>query len=157
MRNVFGFLITFMKVILLKEVPKLGKIGDIKEVNVGYGRNFLIPGDMAVLATKHSINMLKNQKRKKERQAKQYREAKQKLAKKIGNNSFIINAKADEKGSLYASLSASKLAEELQVQGYAIEPEEIKLKEKIKKCGKFKAELTLGGKKIKIKLDIKNK
>jgi large subunit ribosomal protein L9 len=141
-----------MKVILLKEVKGLGRIGEIKEVSPGYARNFLIPKGLAEVVTKHSLNIFEAQAKKRERLAKQEIKKKKNLATRIKEKKFEIKAKTDDSGTLYAKLDAKAIAKELQKQKYKIEPEEIKLKEVIKKAGEYQVGLELEGKKSKIKL-----
>jgi len=157
-----------MKIILLKEVSGLGHKGEVKEVKEGYARNFLIPKGMADVVTKHSLNVLAAQKRKREKSKKlsplkrDHAKAgevrsKKLLAGKFNNKSFEILAKADEKGTLYAKLDAKNIASELAKQGYKMEVSEVKLEKPIKKIGEYKIELRLADKKAIIKLKVENK
>ncbi len=145
-----------MKVILLKNVNKLGRSGDIKEVNEGYARNFLIPQGLAEIATKHSIRVRKNQVFKKKRLEQKNKNKKQNLFNKIKGKSFEIKAKADEKGTLYAGLDAKNLAQELNLLGFEINPEEILLKEKIKSLGEYNIDLKILNYQTSIKIIINN-
>ncbi len=144
-----------MKVVLLKEVKNLGHVGDVKEVNSGYARNFLIPRGLADMVTKHSMGVLESQKNKRERIKKVQFKSKKLLAKKIDRKKFKIEAKADEKGSLYAKLDSKAIVRELEKQGYDIELNEVIIKENIKKIGDYTVDLKLGGEKAKIKLEVK--
>lgn len=146
-----------MKIILLKEVSGLGHKGEVKEVKEGYARNFLIPKGMADVVTKHSLNVLAAQKRKREKSKKLEVRSKKLLAGKFNNKSFEILAKADEKGTLYAKLDAKNIASELAKQGYKMEVSEVKLEKPIKKIGEYKIELRLADKKAIIKLKVENK
>lgn len=143
-----------MKVILLKEAPKLGHIGDVKEVNDGYARNFLIPRGLADIATKHGLNVKEAQKRKLERTKASEEKSKEKEASKIDGKKFAILAKADEKGTLYAGLNKQAIIDEINLKGYKIGPNELVLKNTIKNLGNFELELKIAGKKAKITLEI---
>ena len=143
-----------MKVILLKEVQGLGRAGDIKQVSDGYARNFLIPQGLADVLTKHTLGMLEAQKMKKVRSEKSEARSKKLLAKKINGKIFTIQVKADEKGTLYAGIDAKAVAQELNKQGFKLEPSEVKLKEAMKKIGEYEVGLELGEEKAKIKLNI---
>lgn len=145
-----------MKIILLKEVQGLGHVGEIKEVKEGYARNFLIEKGLADLATKHSINLSETQKNKRERIATKVKQNKQKAAKKIFGQKFIIKAKADEKGTLYSKITAKTIVDELIKQKINIETKDIKLEEAIKKIGEYEISLDLGEENVKIKLEIIN-
>lgn len=144
-----------MKIILLKEVKGLGHAGDIREVSEGYARNFLIPRGLADTMTKHGINVLEAQKKKRERVAKERKVNKAKLAKKIAGREFVITAKADDKGTLYAGVDAKVIAGELKKQNLDVEPAEVILKSAIKKTGKYDVELNLAGEGVKISLEVK--
>lgn len=143
-----------MKVVLLKEVPKLGRKGDVKDVPVGYARNFLIPHGLADMLNKHTLNMLNAQKNKRERIVKQVKQDKSKLAKKIDRKTFTVSVKTDEKGTIYAGLGKKEIAEELKKQGFSVEQNEIATKNKLKKIGTHKIDLNINNEKVKIKLEI---
>ncbi|MFH1822499.1 MAG: 50S ribosomal protein L9 [Patescibacteria group bacterium] len=144
-----------MKVILLKHVPNLGRVGDIKDVKEGYGRNFLLAKGLADMVSKHSMNVLHAQKNKRIRLAEKERKVKMDLAKKINGQIFTIETKADDKGNLYAKLNQKAIAENLVKLGYQISANEISLNENIKKIGEHDVELNLAGEKAKIKLIVK--
>jgi len=146
-----------MKVVLLKEVQGLGHGGEIKEVKGGYAQNFLIPQGLADMLTKHTLGMQEAQKQKKERNKKLKVRSKKLLTKKIMGKSFTMQAKADNKGTLYAKFDAKVIAGELVKQGYNIEVGEVILDKPIKKTGEYKIELKLGEEKAKIKIIINSK
>ena len=146
-----------MKVILLKEMKKLGCKGEVKEVNDGYARNFLIPQGIVEILTRHTLGMQKAQQQKKERLKEKAGEDKLKLARRLHQKKITIMAKADDSGTLYAGLDKKAIARELNKQKFEVEASEIKLKEAIKKTGEHKLELGLASEKIKIKLEIKKK
>ena len=149
------FPVKFMKIILLKPVKNLGQAGEIKEVNNGYARNFLIPQGLADVVTKHSLSVIEAQKRKREKQKKQAEAIKIKLAKKIANQEFVIEVKTDKKGTLYAKLDAKAIARKLNEQGIEVEAKEIDLGGPIKKAGEYNLNLKLAGQAAKIKLVVK--
>jgi len=132
-----------MKIILLKSVPKLGQAGEIKEVNDGYARNFLIPKGLADIVTKHGLNVLGAQKKKKDRIKAMEAKSRKALAKKLNGMEFKIDVKADEKGSLYAKLDNKTISKELEKQGYKVSANEINIKKPIKKLGEFEIDLNL--------------
>lgn len=146
-----------MKIILLKEVPGLGHAGEVKEAKEGYARNFLIPKGMVDVMTKHSLNVLAAQKRKREKVEKLEVRSKKAEAKKINKKNFVIKVKADDKGTLYAKLDVKSIAAELVNQGHKVSQDEIRLKEPIKKIGQYDVELRLAGGKTIIKLKLESK
>jgi large subunit ribosomal protein L9 len=146
-----------MKVILLKEVQGLGHGGEIKEVKGGYAQNFLIPQGLADILTKHTLGMLGAQKQKRERNKKLEVRSKELLTKKIMGKSFTMQAKADNKGTLYAKVDAKAIAGELAKQGHNVEVSEIVIDKAIKKIGEYEVGLKLGEGKAKIKIIINSK
>jgi large subunit ribosomal protein L9 len=143
-----------MKVILLKEVQGLGHAGETKDVAEGYARNFLISKGFADIVSKHNLDVLGAQKKKRERLAVKTKKDKEKLVKKVNGRKFEIKAKADDKGSLYAKINAKAVASELVKQGYRVEDSEVKLDKAIKKIGEYEVDLGLGGENAKIKVEV---
>lgn len=145
-----------MKVILLKEVKKLGHAGELKEVNDGYARNFLLPQGLVDVATRHSLSVLEAQKKKIERNQNQEFRNKAKLAKKLDGKVFQIIVKADANGTLYAGLSPKAIANELAEQDNNIAADSVSVSKVIKKIGNYDIELELGKKKTIVKLVVKS-
>ncbi len=134
-----------MKVVLIKTVPNLGQTGDIKDVKSGYAVNFLIPRKLAKIVTEQTIKELENLKVKKtkteQNKGKKYKD----LAKKLDNLKLIIKAKAEaEKKTLFGSINAVKIAEELKNRHYEIEPKYIKLDQPIKQLGYYDVLIDFG-------------
>ena len=115
-----------MKIILLKDVKKQGKSGDILEVKDGYG-NFLISKGDAVVATKVSVNILDKENKEKEANEllniKKCEEIKAKLEKT--NISFKVKTGAQDK--VFGSISPKQIVEELNNKGFKIDKTQIKL------------------------------
>jgi large subunit ribosomal protein L9 len=99
-----------MKVLLLKDVYKLGRAGEIKKVADGYGRNFLLPQKLAVLATPGALKQVEKIRSQAEiRRTEQNSELKD-LAAQINGLSLLFNAKAGETGKLYGSITTQDVA-----------------------------------------------
>jgi large subunit ribosomal protein L9 len=99
-----------MKVLLLKDVYKLGRAGDIKKVADGYGRNFLIPQGLAMLATAGALKQVDKIRSQAEvRRTEQNSELKD-LAAKINGLNLVFHAKAGETGKLYGSITTQDVA-----------------------------------------------
>ncbi|GAB4572030.1 MAG: 50S ribosomal protein L9 [Anaerolineales bacterium] len=99
-----------MKVLLIKDVYKLGRAGDIKKVADGYGRNFLLPQGLAVLATEGALKQVQKIKAQAEiRRATQNNEL-QGIADQIQGVTLIFPAKAGETGKLYGSITTGDIA-----------------------------------------------
>jgi large subunit ribosomal protein L9 len=99
-----------MKVMLVKDVYKLGRAGDIKKVADGYGRNFLIPQKLAVLATAGAVKQVQKIRQTAEiRRAEQNSELKG-LADQVNGVVLTFPAKAGETGKLYGSITTQDVA-----------------------------------------------
>ena len=103
-----------MKVLLLKDVYKLGRAGDVKKVADGYGRNFLLPQKLAVLATPGALKQIEKIRSQAEiRRAEQNSEL-QGLADQINGITVVFPAKAGETGKLYGSITTQDVATAIQ-------------------------------------------
>jgi len=103
-----------MKVLLIKDVYKLGRAGDIKKVADGYGRNFLLPQKMAVLATPGALKQIEKIRSQAEvRRTEQNSELKD-LSNQINGLTLVFAAKAGETGKLYGSITTQDIANAIQ-------------------------------------------
>jgi len=103
-----------MKVLLLKDVYKLGRAGDVKRVADGYGRNFLIPHGMAVLATAGALKQAEHIRLRANEQRAILNKEMDAIAKKLEGVVLTFAAKASETGKLYGSVTSQMIAEALQ-------------------------------------------
>lgn len=115
-----------MKVILLKDLPNLGQRGDIKEVNLGYARNYLIPQGFVKEATDAAIKDLEAQKEKEAKMAEADLEQMEKLASSLEGQIIEITTKASEEGTLYGAISPAKIVSALKEKGFEIRKDQIK-------------------------------
>lgn len=126
-----------MKVILLKDVEKLGKRYEVKEVTEGFARNFLIPKGLAKPATEESLSWLKTQKEieggKEEEELKKIQE----LASAIDGQEIMVPVKVGEEDQLFESVNSQKVLEKLKELGFEIKKTQIELTEPIKELGEF--------------------
>src|SRR5688572_21817927 len=103
-----------MKVLLLKDVYKLGRAGDVKKVADGYGRNFLLTQKLAVLATPGALKQVEKIRSQAEvRRTEQNSELKG-LADQINGVTVVFAAKAGETGKLYGSITTQDVATAIQ-------------------------------------------
>lgn len=110
-----------MKVLLIKDVYKLGRAGDVKRVADGYGRNYLIPQGLAVLATEGALKQAERIRQKAAAQRALLNEEMAAVAEKLEGLTLVFSARAGETGKLYGSVTAQDVAEALQEKiGYAI-------------------------------------
>ena len=128
-----------MKVILLKDVEKLGKKGELKNVADGYARNFLIPNKMAVLATKSELIKLGEEKRIETEKAEEELKLYQGIASQIDGLELEIPAKVIEEGKLFGAITTAKIVEVLKQKNFEIKKDQIKLEKPIKEIGEYEA------------------
>jgi large subunit ribosomal protein L9 len=132
-----------MKVMLIKDVYKLGRAGDVKRVADGYGRNFLIPQGLAVLATPGALKQIERIRSQAEiRRAEQNQELKG-LAGDIEGVVLTFASKAGETGKLYGSITTQNVAEALQEKTrYEVKRHQIDM-QPIRNLGEFTAHVRL--------------
>ena len=132
-----------MKVLLIKDVYKLGRAGDIKKVADGYGRNFLIPRGLAVLATAGALKQVEKIRSQAEiRRTEQNSELKD-LASHINGLTLIFNAKAGETGKLYGSITTQDVATAIQEKSrYEVKKQQVDM-QPIRMLGEYTVHVRL--------------
>ena len=132
-----------MKVILREDIPNLGKSGEVVSVKDGFGRNYLLPRQLAVLASEKNVRQLEHERAViTDQQAKQ-RAGAEALAKQVGNVQVRIPRKVGEQDKLYGSVTALDIAEALAAQGQKVDRRALHLAEPIKALGTYEVELRL--------------
>lgn len=132
-----------MKVILLKDMEKLGDFGDEIEVKTGYANNYLIPKKFAVESTKGAVRILESKKREKDRREQQLKEELEETARKIEATSCTISMDVGEEDKLFGSVTSDMIAESLIAEGVEIDKRKIALEEPIKALGVYNIEVRL--------------
>ena len=105
-----------MKVLLLKDVYKLGRAGDVKRVADGYGRNYLLPQGMAILATAESLKMAERIKEKANVQRAIVNQEMDTVAKQLAGLTLVFPAKASETGKLYGSVTTQMITDAVKAK-----------------------------------------
>ncbi len=146
-----------MKVVFLKDVPRVGRKNEIKEVNDGYALNFLLPRKLAEKATDKTIAELE----KRQKEIVVEREIQEELLIKnleeIKGKTITILGKANEKGSLFSAIHKKEILEELKKEHRAeINEDFITLDKPIKEIGEFDIPIEIKGKKSSFKLIVKS-
>ncbi len=127
-----------MKVIFIQNVPGVAKAGEIKDVASGYGRNYLIPRKMAILADLKSVNSIGKTIEIVARNQAQTEVELLELASHINEREVTIEARAGVNDRLYGSITASDIAEELEkVTGFSVDKRKIALGEPIRQVGSY--------------------
>lgn len=132
-----------MKVILREDVYNLGKSGELVSVKDGYARNFLLPRNLAMLASDANVRQLEHEKKVIElRQAKLTGAAKEQ-AKKLESVAVTIRRKVGEQDKLFGSVTALDVAEALAAAGHKLDRRLLHLPEPIRSVGSFAVEVRL--------------
>lgn len=142
-----------MKVIFLKDVPRVGKRNDVKEVNDGYAMNFLIPKKLAELATTKAINALEQQKKEMILERTMAEQALMKIMNEIKDKEVTIKGKANEIGHLFSAIHKKEIVEALKRE-HKIEINEdfLDLEKPLKETGEFDVTVKVKDKKTTFKV-----
>jgi large subunit ribosomal protein L9 len=125
-----------MKIILQREVEKLGVPGDVVVVADGYARNYLVPRGIAIPASKGAVRHAESLRRAHEERVSKARKEAEALAERISGAELRVRAKAGEGGKLFGSVTAADLADELARQtGETIDRRMVHLEEPIRSVG----------------------
>ena len=125
-----------MKVLLVQDVEDLGFAGEVKKVATGYGRNFLIPNGLAVVATPSALKEAELHRRRAAERRQRLADEVAALAATIGQTTLVFQAKAGEKGRLYGSVTTADIADKLaEAVGQEIDRRKINLDSPIKQLG----------------------
>jgi|SRR5947209_3734254 len=125
-----------IKVILKQDVPNLGHAGDIKQVNPGYFRNYLLPRGLAMEATQGNVASLHSNKKVREAQKSRAVEQASAAARHLETITITIPVKLGEQGRIYGSVTNKDIAEALQQQAsLTVDRHKIELKEPLKSIG----------------------
>ncbi len=131
-----------MKVILLKDIPNVGKKYEIKTVKEGYARNFLFPKNLAKPATKVNLEWLKKEKELEAQKMEEHLKMIQEQVEKIDGFELLIKVKVGEKGELFESINQRKISAHLKSAGFKIAPKQIQLPNPLKELGEHKVKIT---------------
>ena len=132
-----------MKIILMEDVPALGRRGEVREVATGYARNYLLPKKLALPATPGNLQNLEHLKRQRERAENKAREAAQAAADRIAALELAVATRASEDGRLFGSVSAQDVVEFLERQRIPVEKRRVLLEDPIKALGEYQVPIRL--------------
>ena len=131
------------EMLLMADVPDLGKAGEVVKVSEGYARNYLLPRELAAAVTPASLRRLEKLRKERAELAQiQLAEAHAKAA-KLEGASVTIRAKTSNGEKLYGSISAAEIVDALQAQGVAIDRAQVELAEHLKQTGAFEVPVRL--------------
>jgi large subunit ribosomal protein L9 len=134
-----------MKIILLDDVPKLGRRGEVRDVSDGYARNYLLPHKMALHATAANLRNLDTIKARQDSQAARMKAEAEAQARVIEGLTLTQARQASDEGRLFGSVGKADLAAFLAQHGIEVEKRRIGLDEPIKTLGEFSVPIRLHG------------
>ena len=132
-----------MEVILKQDVLGLGYKYDILKVKSGYGRNYLIPKGLALIANDSNKRLIQENVRQMAHKAAKLKQDAESLVAKIGELTIEIKTKAGESGKIFGAVTAIQVSDALKVKGFEVDRKKIQFKEQPKQLGTYTAVLDL--------------
>ena len=143
-----------MEVILKQDVQGLGYKNDLVKVKPGYGRNFLIPNGIALMATESNKKMLAENTRQVAHKAAKVKADAEALAQKIGELVVEVGTKAGDSGKIFGAVTGLQVAEILKSKGFDVDRKKVTFKSQPKELGEYTAILDLH-KEVKHEIKVK--
>jgi len=122
-----------MKVLLTQTIERTGIVGEVLDVSDGFARNYLLPKGLAVQPTEGNIKRLEQARKDYEAKLKLVRAEKEALLAKLTGHELTLIRNANEEGHLFGSVSRRDIADELQKAGFAVQPDDVKLDEPLRR------------------------
>ena len=136
-----------MKVILLKDVPKIGQRNTIKEISDGYANNFLIPRGLAKPVTGNIEKQVEKINRQTKEERDRVNKKQEETFKKINKSQIVISEKVNEQGHLFAGIHNEEIISEIEKQlNIKVEKDMIDLPKPIKEIGEHQIPIKFGSK-----------
>jgi len=132
-----------IKLILRADMENLGKLGDVVTVKPGYGRNFLIPQGMAMLASPSNLKVFELERKKLQAKMDTLRSTASGLAEKLAQATVTVEVRVGEGDKLYGSVTSAMIADGLEAQGIEVDRKKIILPDPIRTLGVHEVEVKL--------------
>lgn len=132
-----------MKIILLKDAPRIGSEGDLVAVKDGYARNYLIPNGIAIKADESAMKRLKESKRVADLHKNKDKRKAEKTAAELTKLSFTAKVQVGEEDKLFGAVTSQDIADLLLEKGFEIDRRKIQLDEPIKSLGVYQIPLKI--------------
>ena len=126
-----------MEVILKEDVEKLGHRGDVVKVADGYGRNYLLPGKLAIQATAANKAVIEQMKHSAVRKLAKEKVVAEELSNQLASVELVFERKVGESEHLFGSVTSADIAQQLEKKGYTVDRRKISLEEPLKSLGEF--------------------
>ena len=128
-----------MKIILKENVPSLGYKDDVVEVKDGYGRNYLIPQGLAIIASEAALKRRAEDQKQRAHKLEKIKADAEAAAAALEGVRLTIGAKTSSKGTIFGSVNALQIAEALEKLGHLVDRKIIEIKDPVKEVGVYKA------------------
>jgi len=132
-----------VQLLLTKDVPHLGRAGDLVEVRPGYARNYLLPYGFAAPATPENVRRVEKYKAELARREAERKRRLQEMARQLENMEIHVEAAANELGHLYGSVGPTEIAQALKMHEIDVTEEMVKLEGVIKQTGLYTVKIQL--------------
>ncbi len=132
-----------MEVILKEDINKLGHRGDVVKVADGYGRNYLLPGKLAIEATANNKAVIEQMKGSSIRKLAKEKIESEELSKKLEAVELVFERKVGESDHLFGSVTSGDIAHQLEEKGFTVDRRKISLEEPLKTLGEFHVPIKL--------------
>jgi large subunit ribosomal protein L9 len=132
-----------MKIILKEDLENLGLAGEVVEVKPGYGRNYLIPRGLAVVANDGNRRRFEEETRQRQHKIDAQRKDAEALANRLGNMEITIPMPTGEENRLFGTVTTQQIADALQAKGVEVDRRKITLAEEIRHTGVYTATVKL--------------
>lgn len=132
-----------MKIILRQNVSNLGEIGEVVNVKAGYARNYLIPRQLAYVASDGAMRALETEKKQYAARMEKTKHTAEIVAGQLADLQISIPMQVGEEGRLFGSVTSQMIAQELEVRGFSVDRRAITIDEPIKTLGVFEVKVKL--------------
>ena len=132
-----------MEVILKEDVPQLGHRGDVVKVAEGYGRNYLLPRKLAILASAANKAVIEQMKASAVRRSSKEKADAEQLAKQFEGLSLHFTRRAGENDQLFGSVTSADVAQELENRGFNVDRRKIEIGQPMKNVGEYTLHIKL--------------
>ena len=132
-----------MEVILKEDVTKLGHRGDVVKVADGYGRNYLLPGKLAIEATTANKAVIEQMKNSAVRKSAKEKAQSEELSKQMAAVELTFERKVGENEQLFGSVTSGDIAQQLESKGFDVDRRKISLEEPLRSLGEFHVPIKL--------------
>lgn len=132
-----------MEIILMEDIPAVGKMGDLVRVSDGYARNYLLPRKKGVMATAASVQAVERAKHQSQHKEERSEQEARELAQRLAEISCTVSKPAGEGGKLFGAVTSADIEKALREQGITVDRKKIVLEEPIKKVGAYTVSLKL--------------